>query len=290
MNKLFWILLWLCSIGFISFGYAQSSNIQTIYDKIDTIVSSNPELLPAIQNQIQSYTLQQTDPNKKAIMSQINIYVQSLVPNKPFEIGSHIDRIPAGYKSLSKEQMTDLSWVVHIQWEDQWPIRVLEFIDFQCPFCQRQHNSKVLENLTYIEYPWKVRSAAVMFPLTGKRHELATAAAESAECAYRQGGVEAFYAHKDGLYAAWLQPWPNTIARVANNNWLDTTVLQTCLDTGAASQAVQDQKNRGRRLWVTWTPGTVVIDMRTWAYQKISWAVPLERFMPVIEKLYKSVE
>lgn len=285
-----WVLFSMSSLW-----YTQARvTLQDVYAKIDSIVSTRPSKVPYIQQQIQILMAQQKDVAKRQLLDSISTYIQSRVgaqnTKKRFAIGSHIDQAPAWYKTLSMQQMMNLSGVVHVQWDDQWPIWVLEFIDFQCPFCQRQHNNRVLEKLTYEEYPWKVRSAAVMFPLTGKWHELATDAAESAECAYRQGGVEAFYAHKDGLYAAWLQPWPNTIARVAKNNWLDADALKACMDNGDASDAVQAQKNLWRRMWITWTPGTVVIDMRTWAYQVIKWAVPMERFMPVIERLYKSVQ
>jgi protein-disulfide isomerase len=62
----------------------------------------------------------------------------------------------------------------------------MEFLDFQCPYCKRQHDDEVLDELREVEFLGKVRTAAVMFPLTGKWHELATQAAESAECAYIQ--------------------------------------------------------------------------------------------------------
>ena len=62
----------------------------------------------------------------------------------------------------------------------------MEFLDFQCPYCKRQHDNKVLDELRNVEFPGDVRTAAVMFPLTGKWHELATQAAESAECAFIQ--------------------------------------------------------------------------------------------------------
>jgi protein-disulfide isomerase len=62
----------------------------------------------------------------------------------------------------------------------------MEFLDFQCPYCKRQHTDNVLNEPREVEFPGKVRTAAVNFPLTGKRHELATQAAESAQCAFMQ--------------------------------------------------------------------------------------------------------
>lgn len=76
------------------------------------------------------------------------------------------------------------------------PITIVEFIDFQCPFCVREY-PKLKEILT--AYPDKVRVVFKHMPLTF--HKKAKPAHAAAQLALEQGGSELFWKMYDKLMA-----------------------------------------------------------------------------------------
>ncbi len=74
------------------------------------------------------------------------------------------------------------------------PIVIVEFSDFQCPYCQRFH-LQTFEALM-AAYPGKIRFVYRNLPLTSI-HPQAFPAAEAALCAYEQG---AFWPYHDRLF------------------------------------------------------------------------------------------
>jgi protein-disulfide isomerase len=68
------------------------------------------------------------------------------------------------------------------------PVQLIEFSDFECPFCASLHNTlKLLRE----RYPLQVSITYVHFPL--RMHRFAVPAARVAECADDQGRFEAMY-------------------------------------------------------------------------------------------------
>jgi protein-disulfide isomerase len=77
-------------------------------------------------------------------------------------------------------------------------VQLLEFADFECPFCATMHKDlKVLRE----RYPTQVALTYVHFPLS--MHRFAEPAARVAECAGEQGRFEAMY---DRLAARQVRP------------------------------------------------------------------------------------
>lgn len=79
------------------------------------------------------------------------------------------------------------------------PITMIEYSDFQCPYCRIFFNEtypQIKEN--YID-TGKVQLIYMHFPLTSI-HEDALPASLASECAYEQGGNEVFFAYHDMIY------------------------------------------------------------------------------------------
>src|SRR5262245_50946682 len=78
------------------------------------------------------------------------------------------------------------------------PIKVVEFVDFECPFCARYHD--VLQSVL-AAHANEVSVTLVHFPLAG--HRFARPAAQAVECAHRQGRhlqmVDLLYKKQDSL-------------------------------------------------------------------------------------------
>lgn len=84
----------------------------------------------------------------------------------------------------------------HVQGPTTAPITMIEYSDFQCPFCERVHPT-LKQIMT--AYPDKVRWVYRDFPLT-MIHPEAQGAAVAAECAAEIGGNEAYWGMVDLLF------------------------------------------------------------------------------------------
>jgi protein-disulfide isomerase len=133
-------------------------------------------------------------------------------------------------------------------------VTVVEYSDFQCPFCGRVYDT--VENKVLPEYGDRIRFVFKNLPL-GNVHPWAEQAALAAECAFSQGN-DPFWAMYKGLYsmqgeiqAANLRDKASEIARSAG---LDVPRFQECLDDKKAMDAVKADTAEAAALGVTATP------------------------------------
>jgi len=112
-------------------------------------------------------------------------------------------------------------------------VTVVEFSDFQCPYCARF----VLETFPQIlsTYGDKVRFVFMNFPLS-QIHENAEKAAEASECANEQG---AFWQYHDILFANQSALAVDNLKAYAAQLGLDATKFDECLDSGRMASLVQ---------------------------------------------------
>ena len=151
------------------------------------------------------------------------------------------------------------------------PVTLVEFSDFQCPFCQR-----VAPTLKQVKekYGDKVRVVWKDFPLT-QIHPQAFKAGEAAHCAADQGK---FWEYHDQLFANQQALQPNDLKKHAADLGLDATAFATCLDTSKYGERVRDGVAEGSRLGVNSTP-TIYVNGRV-----LSGAQPFETFVSVIDE------
>ena len=151
------------------------------------------------------------------------------------------------------------------------PVTVVEFSDFECPFCKQTHPTlkQLLER-----YPGKVRLAYRDFPLDSI-HPQAQRAAEAARCAQDQGK---FWEYHDVLFTQSPQLAVEDLRRYAGQVGLDVKKFDGCLAAGTHKAAVQRDLDEGNRLGVTGTPA-FFINGRT-----LSGAQPLEAFTRLIDQ------
>ncbi len=131
------------------------------------------------------------------------------------------------------------------------PVTIVEFSDFECPFCLRFHPTlqRVMD-----DYEGKVRLVYRQFPLNNI-HPNAQKAAEASLCANDQGK---FWELHDALFA---QPGgldvPSLKAKAAELG-LDTGAFATCLDSGTHAAQVAADVEEGSRLGVSGTPALFI--------------------------------
>ena len=126
------------------------------------------------------------------------------------------------------------------------PITLIEFSDFQCPFCLRAHPT-VEQVLAH--YGDKIRFVYRHYPLPN--HPQARPAAEAAVCAQDQGK---FWEYHDRLFANPTKLSAADLKAHAATLGLDTARFNGCVDTRAHQADVAADVNAGNALGVSGTP------------------------------------
>ena len=131
------------------------------------------------------------------------------------------------------------------------PVTIVEFSDFQCPFCSRL--TPTLEQVVS-KYGTKVRLVFRQFPLP--MHPNAAKAAEAALCANEQGKFwemhDAMFKDQGGLAVDALKTKAAAIPGINAANF------NSCLDTGKEQAAVAVDTKAGGKAGVNGTPAMFV--------------------------------
>ncbi|MBI2045775.1 DsbA family protein [Candidatus Pacearchaeota archaeon] len=159
------------------------------------------------------------------------------------------------------------------------PVTIVEFSDFQCPFCQRAFTGAVTEfkNSDYFK-SGKVNLVYKHFPLNSI-HPYAQKAAEAAECANRQGK---FWDMHDKIFTNQQSIDVESLKRYASDLRLDTAKFNKCLDSNEATSEVNKETSQATSAGGQGTPYFVVINNGDGATQAVSGAVPFAQFESAI--------
>jgi protein-disulfide isomerase len=167
---------------------------------------------------------------------------------------------------------------------DQAGVMVMEFSDYQCPFCKRAQ-STVKELIG--QYGERVAFGYRHFPLAF--HKEADDAAIAVECARDQGGFEAMHEvlfnQPDNLFR------PELKAIAQRLNIKDLERFNSCLDNDTYAGRVANDMAAGQSAGITGTPGFIIgyhdPDKGTLEGELLSGAQPATVFVNAIEKYLK---
>ena len=151
------------------------------------------------------------------------------------------------------------------------PITLVEFADFQCPYC-RQWEQETYKPLL-AAYPGKIRFVYRDFPLTSI-HPNAMPAAEAAQCANEQGK---FWPFHDKLFSS-ENLSDEVYKQYAQDLGLDMTKFNDCLTSHKYAQTIQADSDFASNLGINSTPTFFVNGLA------IIGAQPLGSFTSVIDK------
>jgi protein-disulfide isomerase len=168
------------------------------------------------------------------------------------------------------EPRTEVAAVGPAKGPENAPVTLVEFSDFQCPFCARV--IPTLDQVTQ-KYGDKVRLVFRQFPLD--IHPQAPKAAEAALCANEQGKFwqmhDALFQDQQKLQVADLKATAGKLGGV------DQGKFDACLDSGRYAAQVQEDMKAGTLAGVTGTPAVFVNG------KLLSGAQPLEAFVEAID-------
>lgn len=150
------------------------------------------------------------------------------------------------------------------------PVEIIEFSDFQCPYCARAEPTvkQVIE-----EYGDQVRLVYRDFPLS--IHSNAQKAAEAGECAYDQG---MFWEMHDKMFENQGSLGTASLKGYAEELGMDTAEFNDCLDSGKHEDEVKEDFADGVDAGVTGTPAFFINGI------KLSGAQPFSSFKQVIDQ------
>jgi protein-disulfide isomerase len=150
-------------------------------------------------------------------------------------------------------------------------ITIVEFSDFQCPYCQR-----VLATMDEVlaKYPDDVRLVYRHLPLD-RIHPSARGAAEAAACADEQGQ---FWPYHDKLFQNNRALAKEDLLRYATDAGLDVTRFQACFDERRFKDKVEADLQAARAVGISGTPAFIVNGIM------LSGAQPAEAFYKVIDQ------
>jgi protein-disulfide isomerase len=152
------------------------------------------------------------------------------------------------------------------------PITIIEYSDFQCPFCAR--GKAVVDQLKQKYGPDKIRIAYKHLPLGF--HEQARPAALAAQAANRQGK---FWEYHDALFANQADLSEATLVKIATDLKLDLKKFNADRASAEVAKEVDADLADAQRLQIQGTPNFLVNGV------PLRGAVPIEQFDRTIARL-----
>ena len=180
---------------------------------------------------------------------------------------------PSGGNNVAGPNAVDFMDDDPIMGDSNAPLTIVEFSDYQCPFCKR-FRDQTLDQLKaeYID-TGKVKFIYRDFPLTSI-HQYAQKAAEATECADDQG---MFWEYHDIVFANPNALDLTSLKQHAATLGLNTGEFNECLDSGKHASEVSKDLSDGQRAGARGTPFFLV------GNTALSGAQPIEAFRSAID-------
>jgi len=152
------------------------------------------------------------------------------------------------------------------------PVKLVEFSDFQCPFCNRFYPTlKKVEQ----KYGDKVQIVYRQYPIPSL-HANAFKAAEASLCANEQGK---FWEMHDLMFEEQSRLLVSDLKEKAVRLGMDKNKFDKCMDTGRFTEQVQNDMREGNRIGINGTPAVFIngVELK-------GGAVPFETVAKAIDK------
>lgn len=173
----------------------------------------------------------------------------------------------------------------HIYGNPDAAITLIEYSDFECPFCKRFHpTARKLVDGSNGEVNWVYRHFPLAFHNPGAQKE-----AEASECAAELGGKDAFWQYGNRIFERTKSngkgfPIENLVP-LAKEIGLDEEKFAECLDSGRMAEKVKKDYDNGVAAGVSGTPGNFLLHNESGRIRVVTGAVPLQKLQAGVESL-----
>ena len=175
----------------------------------------------------------------------------------------------------SRDGFTAISDDDHIRGPEDASVAVVEFSDFECPYCGQLHPTlkRLIRETNDVQ--WVYRHFAV--------HDEAKQTAEAAECVAQIGDNKAFWRFTDTMFENQRKLSREFYLSHADTAGVSRTKLDQCLKSDQHTQAVTADYNEARRLGGRGTPFVVVVT-DSGRLIPFSGALPYEQIKEIVTK------
>jgi protein-disulfide isomerase len=219
-----------------------------------------------------------TSPGTKAEITRLAARVDSLAVT----VAAMRAAIQGGALAARPETVTVASTGLAVLGPESAPVTIVEFTDYQCPFCARHARSTLPSIISEFVNRGTVRYVMRDLPL--EMHLLATRSAQAARCAGGQGGKR-YWQYHDALFEAQPHLAESTFAEIARKLDLDLPRFETCLRSPDIAAMVERDVAAAAKAGLTGTPSFVIGRAAggTVTGVVVRGAYPLAHFREVIE-------
>ncbi|MEI6280723.1 MAG: DsbA family protein [bacterium] len=164
---------------------------------------------------------------------------------------------PSGNNIGAISQGRPVSSTDHITGNLNAKIVVVEYSDLECPFCKVFDATMKQVTQNNNDVAWVYRH----YPIA-QLHSKAFKESEATECAWDQGGNDAFWKYTDRLFA--VTPSNNgldaaELPKIAEYVGLNVATFNTCLSSGKFTSKVQADFDDGVKAGANGTPSSMII-------------------------------
>lgn len=166
---------------------------------------------------------------------------------------------PAAQQAGNLDQMAKITTSDHVRGNPDAPVTIVEYSDFECPFCKRFHDT--MKQVTK-EYGDKVAWVYRHFPLD-QLHSKARREAVASECAAEQGGNDAFWKFTDRFFE--LTPSNDqtnidtVLPQIAREIGLDEAKFSSCLASKKYDAHIESDVQNAAATGGNGTPWSIVV-------------------------------
>lgn len=189
--------------------------------------------------------------------------------SQPNAVGGQANPTPDQGQPAAAQRVNVDTTGKHMRGNANAKITIVEFSDFECPYCgAAQPTVKQIEDT----YKDNVKVVFMHFPLPF--HPNAQKAAEASECAGDQGK---FWEMHDWMFANQNSLGVDQLKAEAKTLGLNTTAFNACLDSGKKASIVEADQTKGSNAGVQGTPTFIINGI------PVVGAQPFGNFKPVID-------
>jgi protein-disulfide isomerase len=163
------------------------------------------------------------------------------------------------------------------------PVGIVEYTDFQCPYCRRHHNEVFPKIKANLIDSGQVRYQVRDLPL--QMHPKAEGAAVAANCAHSQG---AYWTMHEALFQRQGQLSTELYPRLAEELGLDKDQFRSCLDDNERLAAVRQSRSQARERGARGTPHFLVGRLEDGELQEVRAISGAQRYA-VFERVVKEL-
>ena len=214
-------------------------------------------------------------------IGKLSTQVKYFEENAQMGAGANADRVAAPGEDLGPQpgDVSNLEFPTdgdHIRGDANAKIAIIEYSDFDCPFCGSFHET-VIQLIE--ENPGEIMWVYRHFPLE-QMHPEARGKAIASECAASLGGNDAFWAFSDELFEN--STILGNVNSVAEKIGLDVDAFSSCLENEDTIAEIDYDLQKAFEVGVQGTPGGYVLNLETESVIPLRGAEPIENIRGII--------